>query len=169
MDYSNLVLHSKSGGQLTTYYREDMKTYYKRLKPTKYENDYFYMRWLDLDTSDIIKSWCHDSTKFHHCMYVVYPTNILRDIYMYFIVMWCQWHGRKNVEVFEGNWIYMLHIMVTHGKDFNWTDVFSFELYYHVGVVKASLRVNKAPKFYMFLFLLDGLCMQYTFLALYWN
>lgn len=60
MDDSHLVLHSESGDQLTTYYKECMQTYYKILRPTKYANNYFYIKWVDLDTNNIIKSWCRE-------------------------------------------------------------------------------------------------------------
>ena len=56
MDDSHLVLYSESGGQLATYCREDMQTYYKMPRPTKYANNNFYTRWANLNISDIIKS-----------------------------------------------------------------------------------------------------------------
>ena len=58
MDDSHLLLCSKSGNQLATYYGEDMQAYYKMLKHNEYENDNLYTRWAYLDTSDVIKSWC---------------------------------------------------------------------------------------------------------------
>lgn len=54
MDEYHLVLRSESGGHLTTYFGEDMKTYHNMLRPIEYENDNFNMRWDNLDTSDII-------------------------------------------------------------------------------------------------------------------
>lgn len=45
MDDFHLVLCSESGSDIATYYGDDMQTYYKMIKPTKYENDNFYMRW----------------------------------------------------------------------------------------------------------------------------
>ena len=74
---SHLVICSKSGGHLSTYYGEGMKMYYKIFRPTKYANDDFYIRWVDLDTSNIIKSQCQEPAKFLHHPYVVYPTNII--------------------------------------------------------------------------------------------
>ena len=65
---------------------------------------------------------------FHHCPSVIYPRNILRDVYQYLIAMCCRLHGHKNVLVFEETWIYMLHIVVSHGKAFNVEDIFSFKL-----------------------------------------
>jgi len=58
MDDSHLFLRIESGGQLATYYGEDMHAYCNILRPTKYANNKFYIRWADLDTSDIIKPWC---------------------------------------------------------------------------------------------------------------
>jgi len=57
MDDSHLVLHNESGGQLATYYGEDMQTYYKMLRHTEYANTNFYTKQDDLNTSDTIKSW----------------------------------------------------------------------------------------------------------------
>lgn len=37
-----------------------------------------------------------------------------------------------------------------------------------MGQDKESLRESKALGFYMFAFLLDGICAQYTFLGMYW-
>lgn len=55
------------------------------------------------------------------------------------IVMFFRLHGRKNVEVFEENWIYMFNMVVTRGRAFNWIDIFSYELQRHVG------QENQAP------------------------
>jgi len=82
--------------------------------------------------------------KFHHHPSVVYPTNILKDVYQYLISMCCWLHGCKNTEVFEENWIYMFNMVVTRGKILNWEDILSFELQHHVGQEKSYLRANQA-------------------------
>lgn len=69
-----------------------------------------------------------------------------------------KFHGHKNIEVFEENWIYMLNMVVTYGKFFKWADILSFESQRYVGQAKTSLRSNQAPKFYKSTFLLDGIC-----------
>jgi len=66
MDDSHHVLRSESGANFTTYYGEDMHTYYKMESPTKYANIDFYMRWVNLTTSDIIKYWCQEPANFYH-------------------------------------------------------------------------------------------------------
>lgn len=80
MEDSHFVLHSESGNQLTTYNGEDMQTYYNMLRPTKYENNDFYIRWVDLNTSDIINYWCREPAKFHHDLSIVYTTRIHKDV-----------------------------------------------------------------------------------------
>lgn len=113
MDDSHLVICSESGGQLATYYGEDMQIYYKMINPTKYANDNFYMRWAHLNTSDVIKPWCQEPTKFRHHPSTVYQKKVLRNIYQYLIGMYCRLYGCKNVEVLKENWIYMLNMVVT--------------------------------------------------------
>ena len=54
---------------------------------------------LDLDTSDIIKSWFREPSNFRHHPFASYLTKILRDVYKYLIVMCFQLHGCKNAEV----------------------------------------------------------------------
>jgi len=129
----HLVLQSESGGHLTTYYGEDMNTYYKMLKPIEYANDNFYMTWTHLDTSYVIKSWCREPTKFCDHPSAIYLTNILRDVYQFLIAMYYHLYGRKDAEVFEENHIYTLNIMVTHEINFNWEDIFPYALQYQVG------------------------------------
>jgi len=58
-----------------------MQAYYKMQMPTKYDNNDFYARWDELDTSDIIKSKCQEPAKFHHHPSVVYLTSILKGVY----------------------------------------------------------------------------------------
>jgi len=126
MDDSDLMLHSERGGKITMYYGEDMKIYYKMLRSTKYAYNDFYTRWVNLEISEIIKYLCWDPANICHYPSVVYLTNILRYVYKYLISM-CYWlHGWNNAEVFEENWIYMLNMVVTYGKYFNWEDILSF-------------------------------------------
>lgn len=61
----------------------------------------------------------------------------------------------------------MLNMVVSSGKSFNWTDIFSFELQCYIGKEKESLKVNQAPKFYISAFILDGICAQHAFLGMY--
>lgn len=112
------------------------------IKPTEYENDIFYMRWVDLDTSDIIKSWCQDPTKFHYHPSAVYLINILKDVNQYLITMYYQWYGCNNIEVLEENLIYTLNIVVTRDRVFKLVDILSYELQHQVGWEKASFREN---------------------------
>jgi len=101
MDDSHLVLRNESGGQLTTYYGDEIQTYYKMKRSTEYATNDFYTIWFDINTSDIIKSWCREPAKLLHCPSTIYLSMILRDVYQYLIVMCCRLHGQKNVEVFE--------------------------------------------------------------------
>lgn len=105
-----------------------MHTYYKMESPTKYANIDFYMRWVNLATSDIIKYWCQEPANFYHQPYAVYLTKILMDVYQYLITMRCRLHGGKNIEVFKEKWIYMFNMVVTCGNIFNQLDILSFEL-----------------------------------------
>jgi len=96
-----------------------MHKYYKMLRTAKYVNIDFYTRWADLDTSDIIKSWCQNLVRFLHFPSTFDLTNIIRDAYQCLIEMCYYLHGHMNIEVYEENWIFMLNIAVTRGEVFN--------------------------------------------------
>lgn len=64
MDDKKLVLQSESGDGIVIYYGHDMHTFYNMLKPREYVNTTFYTRWANLNTGEIIKSWCQEPTKY---------------------------------------------------------------------------------------------------------
>lgn len=65
MASKNLVLSSESKNDIATYHPRDINYYYKMVRPREYTNTQLYATWKNLNTKDIIKSWCQEPAKSH--------------------------------------------------------------------------------------------------------
>lgn len=128
MDNTNLVLHSEISKDISTYHSHNMNYYYKMVNPIEYANTHFYAAWENINTKEIIKYWFQDPARFRQRPSVVYLKRTLRMINQYLLKICCILHGKKNTKHFEENWIFLLNLVFTRGRVFNWKDILSYEL-----------------------------------------
>lgn len=129
---------------------------------------YFYATTGYINTKDVIKMWVKEPSKFHQTYKNTYMTSSLRNMFQYLIVLCCWIYRQKNVECFLEGWVYMLYQIIYDRKIFNWSDLISQQLKINVNKGKNTPK-GKRQQFYMYAYLLDGICACNAFPDMDWK
>ena len=168
LDTKSMALNNFSGQQLASYQPHEIHLIHNLPKPEEHLDSRLYVSWSYLNAKEVNKSWWKKLMKFCQNPNSTYKTKSRIIVYHYLMVMCCRVYGQRSIESFPKGWIYMLYLIITEGKIFNWSNLLSQQLQINLNKVKNSPN-GKKPQFYMYAYLLDGICARHDFHGLKWN
>lgn len=72
-----------------------------------------------VNTSDIIKCWVKELSKFKSTPNHVYKTKSLKKAYQILIIFACQLYGQETMKTFLQSWVVVLEKLANYGRPLN--------------------------------------------------
>jgi hypothetical protein len=132
IDHTNshkCLINDDNGGCIGVFLPSKVQIYYKLRELEETLNTNFVLSfYASHDTNKIMVSWWREDEKFTNRTADLYPTNNIREAYIYLIAILCRLHGEKDCSLFPEAWMPLAYTMAILGMVFNWGPIISKQL-----------------------------------------
>jgi hypothetical protein len=120
-----------------------------------------------LKVKDMFKIWYKPIKPFKSRPSSAYPTNLLRMLYKYVVVMLCRLCEELDASKFPMTRACLIYNIANIGSTFNWDDILSTSLEETIKTVKETVSIQ-FHSFHMSSYILDMVCFFHTYSHMGW-